>query len=288
MARTIDQIQTEIINAIQADAVLAGLTSSSSVAIWRLISRVIAAALETEEQLNDAFRLELEQIAREAIPGTAAWLQRRALEFQYDALSPQVVQVIDGRVTYPVINEALRIIKRAAIKEQSNGRVLVKAAKIVANVLTPLTSTEKISFEGYLSAVGFVGIPIDVSSLQADRLRIEGLIIYYFREYNPATVKTAVIAAVDAYLEKISTENFNGVVVRSAIVDAMQAVEGVALVGDTSALFKLRTFSLPVPGGDLITTQREALAGYAITEDSPGSTLNDLIVLTPDNLIPNI
>lgn len=287
MARTIDEIQTEIINAIQADAVLSGLTSSSAVAIWRLVSRVISAALETEEQLNDVFRLELEQIARDAVPGTATWLGRRALEFQYDALSPQVVQVIDGRISYPVINEALRIIKRVAVKEQPNGRVLVKAAKIVANVLTPLTSTEKISFEGYLSAIGFVGIPIDVSSLQPDRLRISGLTVYYFREYNPATVKAAVISAVEAYLESISSEKLNGVVVRSAIVDAMQAVEGVALIGDTTALFILREFSTVVPGGSTIITQKEALAGYVITEDTAGHTLNDLLIMTPDNLIPN-
>lgn len=287
MARTIDAIQTEIINAIQADAELSALTSSSSVAIWRLITRVVAAALETEEQLNDVFRAELEQIAREAVPGTAAWLQQRALEFQYNAVSPQVVQVVGGRVTYPVINEALRIITRAAVKEQSNGRVLVKVAKTVANVLTPLTLTEKTSFEGYLSRIGFVGIPIDVTSQQPDRLRVSGLVVYYLREYNPATVKAAVIAAVDAYLESISSDNFNGVVVRSAIVDAMQLVEGVAQVGDASATFILRDIGTAIPGGNTLINQREILAGYAITEDAVGYTLNDTITMTADNLIPN-
>lgn len=287
MARTIQEIQDEIILAVQSDPNLSGLTSVSAVAIWKLWTRIVAASLETEEQLNDVFRLELEQIARDAVPGTATWLGRRALEFQYDALSPQVVQVIDGRISYSVINTALRIIKRVAVKEQPNGRVLVKAAKIVASVLTPLTSTEKISFEGYLSAIGFVGIPIDVSSLQPDRLRISGLTIYYFREYNPATVKAAVITAVETYLESISSEKLSGVVVRSAIVDAIQAVEGVALVGDAIADFYIREFSTVAPAGLLITNQREIAAGYAIGEDTATYTLNDTIAMVTDDLIPN-
>jgi hypothetical protein len=103
MARTIQEIQYEIILAVQSEPSLSGLTSVSAVAIWKLWTRVVAASLETEEQLNDLFRAELEQIARDAVPGTAEWLQKRVLEFQYDALSPQVVQVIDGRVGYPVI-----------------------------------------------------------------------------------------------------------------------------------------------------------------------------------------
>jgi hypothetical protein len=287
MARTIQEIQDEIILAVQNEPSLSGITSASAVAIWKLWTRIVAASLETEEQLNDLFRLELEQIARDSVPGTAEWLQKRVLEFQYDALSPQVVQVIDGRVGYPVINESLRIIARAAVKEQSNGRVLVKAAKEVANVLTPLDASEKTSLEGYLSRIGFVGIPIDVTSQQPDRLRVENLTVYYFREYNPTTVKTDVIAAIEAYLESISSENFNGVVVRSAIVDAIQAVTGVALVGDAIADFYIRDFSTIAPSGLLLTNQREIAAGYVISEDTVTYTLNDTITMVADNLIPN-
>ena len=287
MARTIQEIQDEIILAVQNEPALDGITSSSAVAIWKLWTRIVAASLETEEQLNDLFRLELEQIARDAVPGTAEWLQKRVLEFQYDLLNPQVVQVIDGRVSYPVINEALRIIARAAVKEQSNGRVLVKVAKEVATVLTPLTVVEKDALSGYLSDIGFVGIPIDVTSQQPDRLRVENLTVYYFRQYNPTAVKSEVISAIDNYLESISSNNFNGVVVRSAIVDAIQLVEGVALVGDAIADFYIRDFSTVAPAGLLLTNQREIAAGYAISEDTATYTLNDTITMVTDDLIPN-
>lgn len=287
MARTVDEIQNEIIAAVQADATLAGLTSSSAVAIWRLVTRVIAAALETEEQINDLFRAELEQIAREAVPGTAQWLQRRVLEFQYDALSPQVVQVVDGRVTYPVVDPALRIVTAAAVKEQANGRALVKAAKTNAGNLEPLAGAELTALSGYLSRIGFVGIPIDVISQQPDRVRMVGIKIYYYRQYNLAAIKTAVNEAGTNYLKEISTTNFNGVVVRSALIDRLQAIEGVALVGDFGGGPFLRNFSTPAPGGVLINTQVETAAGYAILEDTAGYTWDDEIDYFTDDLIPN-
>ena len=77
MARSITTIQNEIIAAKTADSNLNSLNSPSAVAIWRLWSRIIAGAIETQEQLWDVFKAELEQIAREAVPGTADWLQKR-------------------------------------------------------------------------------------------------------------------------------------------------------------------------------------------------------------------
>ena len=209
------------------------------------------------------------------------------MEFQYDAASPQLTQVIDGRVTYPVIDAALRIVTRVAIKTQANGRALVKAAKGVAPLL-PLDANELIALKSYLSRIGFVGIPIDVTSQQADRVRLENCVIYYYGQYNPATVKAAVIQAVDDYLKNISTSNFDGVVVRTAIVDAMQAVEGVALVGTSTLTPVMRLFSTAAPGGVPIQDQREAQAGYAITEDAPGYDLNTTIVMAPESQIPNV
>ena len=283
MARSIDDIQNEIITAIQADATLAGLTSTSAVAIWRLVTRVIAASLETEEQINDVFKLELEQIAREAVPGTAEWLQKRVLEFQYSATSPQVTQVVDGRVTYPVINTALRVVTAAAVKEQANGRVLVKAAKDDGSGnLTPLIAAEKVALEGYLSRIGFVGIPIDVTSQQPDRVRLTNFKIYYL-----ADIKTAVNLAVANYLKEISTTNFDGIIVRTDLIDRLQLITGVVTISDYNAGPILRDFSTVAPSGVFINVQRETAAGYAIAEDTSGYTLDDEIIYLTDDLIPN-
>ena len=289
MARSVTDIQNEIIAAVQADPNLTSLTSPSAVAIWRLWTSLTASALETEEQINDVFRAELEQIAREAVPGTADWLQKRVLEFQYDQTNPQVITVIDGKANYSTIDESLRIVTRAAVIEQSNGRVLVKAAKDDGSGgIAPLTALELSALSGYLDAIGFVGIPIDTISQQADRVRITALNVYYLRQFDPVTVKADVITAIDTYLESLSISNFNGVLVKTELVDAIQAVEGVVTLDDSNFPLIIRDFSTPIPGGQSIAVQRETSAGYAIGEDTAGFTLDDTIVLLGDDQIPNV
>lgn len=281
MARSIDEIQQEIIDAKDADPNLAALNSPSAVAIWRLWSRIVAGSQETEEQLWDVFQAELEQIAREAVPGTADWLQKRVLEFQYDAANPQVVTVIDGKATYPTIDESLRIIARAAVVEQTNNRVLVKVAKDDGGGgLTPLDTTELNALIGYLDKIGFVGIPIDTSSLFADRLRFEGE-VFYSGEYVESTVKANVITAIIDYLSSVSVINFDGVIVREQIIDAIQAVEGVTGVDTLNVSLIARPSSVPLTG-PVVNVERTYLtaAGYIIEEDTPGNTYDDTITMT--------
>jgi hypothetical protein len=288
MARSITDIQNEIIAAVQADANLAGLTSPSAVAIWRLWTRVIAASLETEEQLNDLFRIEMEQLAREAVPGTADWLQKRVLEFQYDALSPQIVTVIDGKATYSTIDESLRIVTRAAVVEQSNGRVLVKVAKDDGSGgLDALSALELSALTGYLDAIGFVGIPIDSISQPADRVGLNRNVeIYYLRQYDPATVKANIITSIGTYLSSLSIDNFNGVITKTALIDAIQSVEGVLTLEDFVFYPTVRAFGLPAPNGPSVTIQRATTSGYAVVEDTPGYTIDLFMTMVPDDQIP--
>jgi hypothetical protein len=216
------------------------------------------------------------------------WLQKRVLEFQYSATSPQVVQVIDGKATYATIDESLRIVTRAAVKNQPDGRVLVKVAKDDGSGgLDPLDATEQTALASYLSRIGFVGIPVDVSSQQADRVRVSGVTIYYQGAYDPAALLTAIITAIESYLSNISIDNFNGVVVRSELIDTIQAVEGVVVVAATYGGPTIRDFSTVAPAGLFIETQRESAAGYAIAEDAIGYTLADTLILLPESQIPN-
>ena len=281
MARTATEIQNEIILAVQADPTLSGLTSPSSVAIWRLWAFVVASSMEVQEQLWDVFKADLEQIAREAVPGTADWLQNRVLEFQYDATNPQVISVVNGKATYPTIDASLRIITRAAIKEQSNGRTLVKVAKDDgAGGLIPLTTIEENALISYLDAIGFVGIPIDTSTQFPDRLRFQGE-IFYNGQYVETTVKTNVIAAINAYLKSISLDEFDGKVVREQIIDAIQAVAGVTGVDTLNVSLIGRPSSVPLTGSVVtITREYETAAGYIIEEDTPGNTFTDTITMT--------
>lgn len=280
MARSIEEIQNEMIAAKDADPNLVALNSPSQTAIWRLWTFIVAVAINLHEQFLDLGILEMEQIARDAIAGTADWLQQRVLEFQYDENDPQVITVIDGRATYPVVDPALRIVTRASVKEQSSGRVLVKVAK-GETPLSPLNTNELNALIGYLDKVGFVGIPIDTISLNADRFRFEGE-IFYSGEYVETTVKQAVIDAITLYLDNISIENFDGTVTREKVIDAIQQVDGVVGVDTLNVLMNGRPEQDPLGGGNnvTITRQYETFAGYIIPEDTAGNTPDDLITMT--------
>jgi len=280
MARTIEQIQNEMIAAKNNDPNLAALNSPSATAIWRLWTYIVAVAINLHEQFLDQGILELEQIAREAIAGTADWLQQRVLEFQYSATNPQVITVVDGRASYSTIDESLRIITRASVKEQANGRVLVKVAKS-DSPLEPLNTDELNALIGYLDKVGFVGIPIDTISLNADRFRFEGE-IFYSGEFVESTVKQNVIEAIENYLNNVSIERFDGIVTRENVIDAIQAVPGVVGVDTLNVLMNGRAEQDPLGGVNNVNVVRqyETFAGYIIQEDTSGNTFDDTITMT--------
>ena len=280
MARSTEEIQNEMIEAKNNDPVLATLNSPSQTAIWRLWTFIVATAINIHEQFIDTAILELEQVAREAVAGTADWLQQRVLEFQYSASNPQVITVIDGRASYPVIDDSLRIVTRVSVKEQSNGRVQVKVAK-GTNPLEQLNNDELNALIGYLDKVGFVGIPIDSVSLNADRLRFEGE-IFYSGEYVETTVKSAVIAAITDYMNNISIANFDGIVTRENIIDAIQKVDGVIGIDTLNVRLNGRPEQDPLGGAANVDIQRqyETFAGYIIEEDTAGSTFDETITMT--------
>ena len=279
MARSIQENQQIIIDQKNAESELDDLNSPSQVAIWNLWTFIVAVAINLFEQILDVAKLDLEQIARDAIAGTAEWLQKRVLEFQYDADNPQVITVIDGRASYPTLDESLRIVTRAAVKAQENGRVLVKAAKGDA-VIEPLSTVELNALKGYLKEIGFVGIPLDAISLFSDRFRFEGS-IFYSGEFVETDVKENVIIAITDYLSSISIDTFDGVIVREKVIDAIQAVAGVEGIDSINVIMNARPEQSAFGGVDNVLIQRtyETAAGYVIEEDETGQTFDDTITM---------
>jgi hypothetical protein len=242
MARTIQEIYDEILLEKAATPELDIYNSPSSVAYWRLISWVIAVSIWSLEKILDIFKADLEQIAREAVPGTPDWLQKRALEFQYSANpgEEQVLQIIDGRATYPIIITEFRIVTRAAVKELTNSRVALKIAKDDgAGSLTKLATIEEAAFTDYIKKIGFAGIPINVVNLLPDRLKVE-LTILYDGQYVLTNVQNNVKEAISNYLETVSVVNFNGTLVREDFINAILVVPGVKRVDSYNMVLKAR------------------------------------------------
>src|SRR5437868_6766764 len=84
MARTISEIQTQILAAVAADAVLSPkLTSTSKTAIYRLWAYIVAVAIWALENLYDLFRIETDEKIALLKPHSLRWYASKAVAFQY-------------------------------------------------------------------------------------------------------------------------------------------------------------------------------------------------------------
>lgn len=229
MARTIEQIQAEIIAAKEADANLSALTSGSATAIWRLITRVVAKAIVTMEVLFDSFKLDVDSAIATLKPHTARWYQQKALDFQYG------YSLVDGQDYYD--NSALTVDQIAASKIVSNaavtdtpGQLVVKVNKTVSGVLTPLATAEYNAVVSYLAEIKDAGIRISVLTFNADKLKLvidcyyDPIILGPTGARLDGSSNTPVKDAINNFL---LTLPYNGVFVKAHLVDAIQAVDGV-------------------------------------------------------------
>jgi hypothetical protein len=230
MARTIADIQAEIIATVQADTTLGGLTSTSATAIWRLWTYVIASAIWAHESLWDLFKAEVAEIAADLKPHTLRWYRNKALAYQHGAALVAGEDYYDNTGLDPDDIEAQKIVKQAAVTETPDGLLTVKVAKETSGELAPLSVGEAAAVNAYFGEIKDAGVVLNVRSVNADRLRIE-VDVYYDPTILSATGErldgasaTPVQDAAKAYLRALP---FDGEFVKARLVDAMQAVEGV-------------------------------------------------------------
>lgn len=262
MARTINEIYNSLLNEKQTFSTLSGLTpavdnyqtllqdlsTTSKVAIWRLLFYVIAVAIHAQEVYYDLFFEELNTLKPTLTAGTDLWYSEKAKEFEYgNTLSWNGSQYV-----YSTPDDTLKIVEfSSAITEGS--LLYVKVAKDGGGG-TPekLTNTEKTAFDTYINDIGFAGTEIIVISNDGDLLKL-ALNIYV----NPTVIAndgTSVLTgdpviedAIDNYLAEL---DFNGVFRIMDLVDALQAISGVnnvvittcqAAVAGTTTYFNILT-----------------------------------------------
>lgn len=279
--RETEEIQAAMIADKEQRAELNGLTSTSDSALWRLIMFVCAAAINQFEQLKAAYLLEVETAARKAISGTDSWWHSEVLRFQFDpnlTVQQTVQEVTPGVVEYPVINESLRVVTRAAIKEQSSRRLLIKAAT-GDDVLTKLPEIQRVALLDYAKSIGPVGIPVEVRSVDPDECKVS-LNVYYNGQQSAADVKGFVVIAIENYFKSLSVDRVDGVIFLNKLIDAIQSVEGVIDTDTQNMIVSIREGAKALGDDDQqITRTYETFAGYVIGETTAGNTLNDTITM---------
>ena len=238
MARTIDQIKTDLKQAFMQETTLqekygfaanADFDSTfSRFSIESLILYIIAASIWTLEKLFDTHTAEVTEFIATMKPHSLRWYVEKAKAFQYGV---PLIAGTDQHNTEGMTDEQIaqaKIVTFAACTE-ANATLYLKVAKAGP---APLTTDENAAFVAYLHEIKDAGVRIDVISEQGDYLNLN-MVIYYdpllinANGENKATGNKVVEDAIKAYIENIP---FNGEFRKNELEDAIQAVEGVVMV----------------------------------------------------------
>lgn len=233
MARTIKEIENEILAAKEADSNLDSLTSTSKTAIWRLWVYIIAFAIWVHESLWDVFKKEAEATILASHPHNFRWYRDVSLRFRdgkslyWDGAAFSWPALVGSETL-----EDLEIVKQAAVVE-SPGKLIIKVAKEDSGSLTKLSDPEKTRFTTYINSIKDAGNTIEVISEDPDDVKITATIYC-----DPLLIDLSdgslvadsgvkpVEDAINAYLNSDEL-NFNGELRRTHLIDAMQNATGV-------------------------------------------------------------
>ena len=173
MARTIAQIQSQIIASIAANTNLNyvddnGITrnityNTSARAIWRNLTFVVAAAIAVFEQLQDLYIAAVETIVAQSAAASTLWVQAKMFAFQWSDTDPQVVQLIDTIPQFPLVNPALQIITACSVTPGLDYTVNVKVAR--GNPYQALSADQKAAAAAYITTIGDARTTYNVISL---------------------------------------------------------------------------------------------------------------------------
>lgn len=273
MARSVDEIQAGIIANVQGQPELAGASSTSKRAIWRLWTYVVAVAINLLEQLMDIFIVNAERIVSLAAPQTPQWVQDKVLKFQYSATNPQVVQLIDFIPQYPVVDEALRIVTRCSVRTTLANQVGIKVAK--SEPPAPLSVGEVAALQDYIDTIGVAGVQYNVTSGNSDKLYVFA-VVYYQGQFS-SVIKANVVASIETYLANIP---FDGTLLLSDLEIAIKGVDGVndVVFSEVSARADTTPWGSGTPlvtGLAVVSRLWTTKSGYIVGETTPGNTLND-------------
>jgi len=247
MARTIDEIQQSMITAIQADPVLAPVaTSTSKVAIWRLMTRIFASCAWGVEMLFDTLKAEVNELIANLKPHSARWYATKAKQFQYGFSLIIDSDFYDNTGFTDDQIEDSQVVKYSAVTEGEDGKLRIKIAGISGDDLAPISGPQLISFTEYIKRIKDAGVKISIVNQVSDKLSLD-LKIYY----NPLIIdgtgqridgadNTPVQNAVKTFLKN---QPFNGVFVLAYLVDALQKIDGVVIPHVNQCLTKYGTFS---------------------------------------------
>lgn len=279
MARSINTIQKtmDTEQALQPD--LVALNSPSTTSIYTLWKFITSTVINYTEQLMDFYKVEIENKIKSAPVGSNEWLKAQMFLFQYDSVTPQVLQVDSNfAVNYVTEDPTKRIITRCSVKTSNNQTVYIKVAKSEPPVV--VDASELTAISGYVNDKAFAGVKYIVNSYTADKLYLDAE-IFYDGQYG-AVIQDNVLSAINTYLSNI---DFDGTFRVNKLVDAIQAVTGVSdiLIKDLAIRADVTPFASKtylVQSYTTLMLSYNTLAGYIVGETTVSNTLTDKLTFT--------
>lgn len=228
MARTIAEIQQDMITAKEAETSLSGLTSTSVTAIWRVIFYICAVAIKVIEDLFDVIQADVEARRLEIPVGVLKWYASESLVYQFgDSLV-----FADGRLDYATIDTTKYVVDLSAA-DLVNGVIIVKAAKLTSGVAEKLSAGELTGFTQYWLEKRFAGESLSIISVDPDLLKAS------YRITRDAQILASdgslltdassfpVEDAITDFLQTFQEVNFAGTMQVMKLTDAIQTATGV-------------------------------------------------------------
>ncbi len=243
MAKTVQEYYDEIKAEALSRATSVGnvdfvnmMNNTSRVAIWKIIFWAAAYGAYLIAVVLDLFRIETDDKIKRLKPHTLKWWAEKAMTFQYgDNLVPEKDYYDNTGLTETEIKQR-QVVKYAAAIEQffSNGEFGIRlklAGEDGSGARIALTTPQLDAFKEFLARYRHAGVYREATTDDADHLKLV-LRVYY----NPLVLTntgaridgfsaTPLQDAIDAHTKNLP---FNGRFNLTALVDAMQAVDGVS------------------------------------------------------------
>lgn len=280
MARTVNEILTQMVAEKNAQSALSGLNSPSTVSKWNLFLYVVAVCIAVHEQIIDIRNAAVEALVVASKLTTNAGIKYDVLNlFQYSATNPQVLIQSAFKPTYAIIDPNLRIVTRCSVITVMPGFIDVKVAKGTTSP-APLSGPEQSALSTFLDVNVGPGVTYNLVSTDADKIYVQADVMYS-GTYAPVIAANVKQALTDFYASLSSDTNLNGVLLVSDVEKIIKGVPGVLDVvikkvyaREDTAVFAAGTKVMDLSLGVNLASY-QMYAGWGIEENTAGYTLND-------------
>ena len=199
----------------------------SRVSLESLLLYIVAVAVWTHEQLWETYRDELENKVDSMKPHTAKWYRNMMLQFMRDRT---LVPDTDGYDTAGMTSEeieAAKVVKYAAASESGASNLLViKVAGGSENARSPLDSSLEPQLTAYIKEIKDAGVRFRLINAEPDELDCD-VDVYYSAMKSRSALMQDCRETIENYMQNLP---FDGVYSNMALVDRLQALEGVRIV----------------------------------------------------------